>query len=856
MADFTPKFVDLVRNYTTTSGTQDFALGPAVNGFTGFAAACAVGERFYYACIGVDKPAEREIGRGTLLAGGKIQREPVGGAAKTNFTGGTKAIALVAAAEMYSEVQQRLSDGEASLATLQGDVSALSGSAARSAGTRAELAATIAAARALCILRESGREGLFGWDGSNLSVLVAADTQQGIYVAPASDPTGASGAWVRQFSGPMDIRWFGGVADALASGTGTDNAPALNGAVAVGAARSVGCEILFPKASGHYRFATTPAEFTVPVHIIGQGFSFNPGQVGGTTYAFPNNNIGTVLRFDADVRGLVFSDFTDNAPGATAFEYQSSRNSRMSNIMLLSMGGTGTTAHGADIFTAVEFRDVGFYGFAGNGLNIICNTAAGVRYGNANRSKFTRVLAQNNKLHGVYLEGNNANVINFDVCNFTGNGGCGTLDNSIVGVNSFVGCHYSVNNQSWDGAGLPAAYSAAQRAKIIADAPCLSDQYTGSAIQYRALNYAGTDIGNSSSYESCYVETGTGSKARLRTPTTIVGGFLTSTDFHHSEFTAEIVGANSLRNIGNFYHAGTANYTFNQGGLKVQYTSGTSIPKLDLTPFGATYSQIIMRGNSGNAALGLDIVAGGGFGQFSSDAFYYKNAAQSVTYATLNATSATWNFNTHTFKNSAGSATFGTLTASGMTVNDGNLTVTKATGNTTLTLTPTAGSYSNIIMKGANSTALGLDILAGGQAASLSSDSFYFRNAAQTVNYVSFALAGTLIKSGYFGYGTGAGGAVTQATSRTTGVTLNKACGQITLASAAGSTAWQTFTVTNSLVAATDTIHVSQASGTDLYMVHVTNVAAGSFKISFATTGGTTTEQPVFNFAVLKATSL
>jgi hypothetical protein len=35
--------------------------------------------------------------------------------------------------------------------------------------------------------------------------------------------------------------------------------------------------------------------------------------------------------------------------------------------------------------------------------------------------------------------------------------------------------------------------------------------------------------------------------------------------------------------------------------------------------------------------------------------------------------------------------------------------------------------------------------------------------------------------------------------------------------------------------------------------IYVTAVAAGSFRISFATLSGTTTEQPVFNFAVIKA---
>ena len=110
-----------------------------------------------------------------------------------------------------------------------------------------------------------------------------------------------------------------------------------------------------------------------------------------------------------------------------------------------------------------------------------------------------------------------------------------------------------------------------------------------------------------------------------------------------------------------------------------------------------------------------------------------------------------------------------------------------------------------------------------------------------------------ITSSGGLGYGTGSGGAVTQATSRTTGVTLNKTNGAITLVSAAGLATYQSFTVTNSTVAATDTIIVNQKSGTDKNIILVTAVAAGSFQITFATTGGITTEQPVFNFAVIKA---
>lgn len=125
-------------------------------------------------------------------------------------------------------------------------------------------------------------------------------------------------------------------------------------------------------------------------------------------------------------------------------------------------------------------------------------------------------------------------------------------------------------------------------------------------------------------------------------------------------------------------------------------------------------------------------------------------------------------------------------------------------------------------------------------------DLFISRNAAIGGSVLSTAPAGGV------GYATGAGGAVTQVTSRATGVTLNTVTGAITLVSAAGSATPASFTVTNSAVAATDVVMVSQKSGTDLYQAFVTAVGAGSFKIAYFTTGGTTTEQPVFNFVVIK----
>lgn len=58
-----------------------------------------------------------------------------------------------------------------------------------------------------------GGGGVFYWDSSDLSTEVAEDTQSGIYVAPSSDLTGASGAWVRQGVSFIDVRWCGLVGD-------------------------------------------------------------------------------------------------------------------------------------------------------------------------------------------------------------------------------------------------------------------------------------------------------------------------------------------------------------------------------------------------------------------------------------------------------------------------------------------------------------------------------------------------------------------------------------------------------------------------------------------------------------------
>lgn len=102
------------------------------------------------------------------------------------------------------------------------------------------------------------------------------------------------------------------------------------------------------------------------------------------------------------------------------------------------------------------------------------------------------------------------------------------------------------------------------------------------------------------------------------------------------------------------------------------------------------------------------------------------------------------------------------------------------------------------------------------------------------------------------------GGTVTQATNKSTAVTLNTESGQITLngASLAGG-AEVTFQVNNDKVTATDCVLVNHGSaGTaGSYLVQANSIAAGSFKITVANLGSTASEAIVLNFVLFKGAS-
>jgi hypothetical protein len=199
-----------------------------------------------------------------------------------------------------------------------------------------------------------------------------------------------------------------------------------------------------------------------------------------------------------------------------------------------------------------------------------------------------------------------------------------------------------------------------------------------------------------------------------------------------------------------------------------------------------------------------------------------------------------------------GTEKFAVSKAGDVRVNTDKLTIAGATGNTviagTLGVTGATALTGNVAVNTDKLTvaaASGNTAIAGTLAVTGASTLTGALAVASSVKS-SHATAG-------IGYATGAGAAGTQASSRTTTIVCNAASGSLTLVSAAGSATPFSFTVTCSAVAATDVVVLSQKSGTDKYILLVTAVGAGSFQVTAYTTGGTTTETPVFNFAVIKA---
>lgn len=113
----------------------------------------------------------------------------------------------------------------------------------------------------------------------------------------------------------------------------------------------------------------------------------------------------------------------------------------------------------------------------------------------------------------------------------------------------------------------------------------------------------------------------------------------------------------------------------------------------------------------------------------------------------------------------------------------------------------------------------------------------------------------TCYASEELGYASGAQGAVTQGTSKSTGVTLNTSMGRITTDSATLNTLTNvTFTLTNSSISVKDVIILNVSSGatSGAYNCWISSMSAGTCTITLRNiSGGNLSEAVVINFAVI-----
>jgi len=113
----------------------------------------------------------------------------------------------------------------------------------------------------------------------------------------------------------------------------------------------------------------------------------------------------------------------------------------------------------------------------------------------------------------------------------------------------------------------------------------------------------------------------------------------------------------------------------------------------------------------------------------------------------------------------------------------------------------------------------------------------------------------TMYATEEIGYAAAAQGTVTQATDKSTGVTLNKSAGRITMNGAAlASNTAVSFTLTNSLISANDAIIVNVSGGgtAGAYTTYVSSMTTGSAVITLRNmTAGDLSEAVIINFCTI-----
>lgn len=234
-------------------------------------------------------------------------------------------------------------------------------------------------------------------------------------------PAANAGAWVRLFSGALDVRWFGAIAgDATAAAT---NSAAFAAALACPAASIVSVP------NGQFFLAET---LRLRRSVILQGAGMNHQ---------------TILQLPAG-SSVVIEYVTDNPYPAT-----DNNNTVIRDLMIASTGwemgdpasvdpvtfaGPSSEAPGLKMNIYSTLENVRIERFGGTGIEIITDLVAGT--GNTSWWRIRNCLVDSCGGHGLHVDGGDANgglCLGLVVGSV---GGCGILDSS-AGGGTYVGCY-------------------------------------------------------------------------------------------------------------------------------------------------------------------------------------------------------------------------------------------------------------------------------------------------------------------------------------------------------------------------------------------------------------------------------
>ena len=659
-------------------------------------------------------------------------------------------------------------------------------------------------------LVEAGREGWFKFSSANLSANVTADPQQGVYVPPAAATTGASGAWVRIYDRFLNIRWFGATGDGTTNDSTAVQA-AINLSYALRQVNTVlyygaggGLPVYVPPAAVSYNCASTKITRSHSCTIFGN----DNGEPSGGSCVLQWNGTTIGIEDASTASGAITEGITFQGGFA---------------------GGAEGEFHAIKRKTNSQVRQCQFYNWPGDAVNDDENFGGPFQ---TNGASIQQIYTENCRCSRKNF-GGDANAGSAIGIQSKANRQAGALEGSFLGDHYYSGSINGAALTSWNtgASGRPVSYCSqggnwytvvyGQETWAAANAPTgttasntgwiywsaggvatgVPAWFNGIAVRAGGA-YVHTGLNNRALFAACYAEDNNPSqfdRSVMLVQPFMSARFSVSAGVYYGK--ADALSGDALRMV--FAAASTPKVEL--GRLSVQ-----AISTVSNTDFWNT------QGISGGIAVRIR----------------FQNGLELDGITPANLGSERFESSTNSPASAEGTWYLATRTYAG-------------TGGMTDRLTY-SGPSDLFGPVGDNLT------LSGSLTARWKGVNTYYLNAKGSILSIDPAAG--------IGYGTGAGSTIAQATSKSTAVTINTVCGQITMnAAALASGAAVFFTVNNSSLAAADAIDLVLASGyatAGTYNCQAEKIAAGSFIIWVKNiSGGSLSEALVFNFAISRGSN-